>query len=147
MSVQNWDGSSCRLGLTWMAGRVREKPPSTRCATETLEIVEISRNRSFVVCPGVTPILSMKAGVATLLMCCQSGEVDQTLSLFFLQLLDAPSHTSACLNGLAGSLTSECIRANPPTFLTSHGTGHENSSMLSSKVVGYAMRKQTWRAM
>jgi hypothetical protein len=49
-----------------------------------------------------TLVKLIEAGVAMLLMCCQCGEVDQTLSLIRLQLTGrgaAPSHTSACLNG------------------------------------------------
>jgi hypothetical protein len=68
-----------------------------------LETVEMSKK--FGPLPWATMwILDMftMAGVAALLMCCQCGEVDQTLSLILLQpngQVAAPSHTSACLDG------------------------------------------------
>jgi hypothetical protein len=95
------------LCLTWLAGFDRNKPSGRRRRTETLKVLRTSKEkRPFAVVDDANSQNVHDAGVATFLMCCQCGEGDQTLSLNTLQLtgrVAALSHTSACLDGLAGS--------------------------------------------
>jgi hypothetical protein len=87
-----------------MAGWSGEKPAAHLGATETFGNVEMCKKLGPLFCSTMQTLVKLiEAGVAMLLMCCQCGEVDQTLSLIRLQLIGsaaAPSHTSACLNGL-----------------------------------------------
>jgi hypothetical protein len=72
------------------------KAVSTQRATTTLNLLRTSKEKG----PSTRPCIGnfrkfILAGVAMFLMCCQGGEVDQTLSLNLLQLRAAPSHTFA----------------------------------------------------